>query len=73
MVKAAFEAWCPFEIGDTLNVTRPGTDERERKIITDIVCIHSLKKQTVEFWLELDGERPLAKMNVPEEYRTVWT
>jgi hypothetical protein len=47
---AAFNAYCPFEIGDKIK------DNRGRILtITDIASVHSLKKQTVEFIYEFDN------------------
>jgi hypothetical protein len=47
---AAFNAYCPFEIGDKVK------DNRERTLtITDIATIHYLKKQTVEFIYKFDN------------------
>lgn len=71
MLRAAFVAQCPYEIGDAVEMYNPQTGEAAWKIITDIVCIHSLRKKTVEFWLELDRERPLVKLNMPEQKGTV--
>lgn len=45
MVQAAFVARCPYEIGDTIIVYHHGMGREELKVITDIVCVHSLKKR----------------------------
>lgn len=67
MVQAAFVARCPYEIGDTIIVHHHGTAREELKVITDIVCVHSLKKRTVEFLYELDGRNPLAHLPDPKQ------
>jgi hypothetical protein len=47
---AAFNAYCPFEIGDKVK------DNRGRVLtITDIASVYYLKKQTVEFIYEFDN------------------
>ena len=60
---AEFRAFCPHEIGDALIVR---IIDKTCKIpylstqddfctITNIMCLHSLKDQTVQFMYELDG------------------
>lgn len=49
MVKAKFTASCPFEIGDEIK----GTDKKVHKI-TDIACVHYVRKGVVSFLFELD-------------------
>ncbi len=66
MVQSAFVARCPYEIGDTIIVYHHGTGREELKVITDIVCVHSLKKGTVEFLYELDGRNPLVHLPDPK-------
>jgi len=48
---AAFNARCPFEIGDKVQDRRAGLIHT----ITDIACIHYLKTGRIEFRYELDG------------------
>ncbi len=64
MQTAAFMARCPFEIGDklrvgmvdkTLIVNYPNKDLTAEVVITDILTIHSLKNQCVEFRYEIYG------------------
>jgi hypothetical protein len=62
---AAFNAHCPFEIGDRVIAVETATGEEQGKgivfrrgkerTITDIVCIHYLKAGRVEFRYELDN------------------
>lgn len=66
MVQSAFVARCPYEIGDTIIAYHHGTGREELKVITDIVCVHSLKKGTVEFLYELDGRNPLVHLPDPK-------
>lgn len=69
---AAFNARCPFEIGDEIKTRRratPGEAEafrldpaavvEEVHTITDIVCEHSVKHGTVTFLYELDDSGKL--------------
>lgn len=68
MKLAAFNATCPFEIGDKIKIRReirgelakrfhliPATVVEEAHTITDIVCVHSVKNGTVTFMYELDN------------------
>lgn len=60
MQVAAFNARCPFEIGDTVcvrgqNVGKSELLSQEIKVITDIACIHYVKSGVVEFRYEFDG------------------
>lgn len=49
---AAFNARCPFELGDKIR------DEAGREhTITDIVALHSMKEMKVRFVYELDNSR----------------
>ena len=79
MVQSAFVARCPYEIGDTIKKRRrvslaeaerfkldPAALVEEVNTITDIVCVHSLKKGTVEFLYELDGHGPLVRLTDPK-------
>ena len=53
---AAFNARCPFELGDKIR------DEAGREhTITDIVALHSVKTMTVRFLYELDGNGKLVR------------
>ncbi len=61
MKLAAFQAWCPFEIGDTV----PYQGDKRR--ITDIACIHHVKDNTVEFMYELDGSGELVRLSDRKE------
>ena len=69
MKLAAFNATCPFEIGDKITERReihptglafngPVFTEVTRTI-TDIVCVHSVKNGTVTFLYELDNSGKL--------------
>ena len=50
---AKFEARCPFELGDKI------PDGDKMRTITEIVCLHYVKKQCVEFMYELDNSGKL--------------
>lgn len=78
MKLAAFNATCPFEIGDKIKIRReirgelakhfhliPATVVEEVHTITDIVCVHSVKNGTVTFMYELDGRGPLVRLEAP--------
>ena len=59
---AAFNATCPFEIGDKVYVigsrmalAPPETDPNQQKIITDIACTHYLRNGKIEFSYEFNG------------------
>lgn len=56
----AFNARCPYELGDRFN----GTDGQVHTI-TDIVTLHSVKTMSVRFVYELDGNGKLVGL-VPE-------
>lgn len=61
---AAFNARCPFELGDKIR------DEAGREhTITDIVALHSMKEMQVRFVYELDNSGKLVnlKLNRYEE------
>lgn len=75
----AFNATCPFEIGDEIKRRRrvsPGEAEcfhlnpaavvEEVHTITDIVCMHSAKTGKIEFFYELDGRGPLVRIEIAE-------
>ena len=68
----AFNATCPFEIGDKIKTRKlvredmaarahlsPATVIEEEHTITDIVCVHSVKNGTVTFLYELDNSGKL--------------
>ena len=59
---AAFNARCPFELGDKIR------DEAGREhTITDIVALHSMKEMQVRFVYELDNSGKLVNlMAVPQ-------
>jgi hypothetical protein len=68
MQKAEFIAYCPYELGDTVEVSiieGMGVIGYPRKAgtalmtITDIIAEHSLKKGTVSFIYELDGKKKM--------------
>jgi hypothetical protein len=72
MKLTAFNATCPFEIGDKIKIRReirgelakrfpliPATVVEEVHTITDIVCIHSVKNGAVTFLYELDNSGKL--------------
>lgn len=72
MKLTAFNATCPFEIGDKIKIRReirgelakrfpliPATVVEEVHTITDIVCVHSVKNGTVTFLYELDNSGKL--------------
>lgn len=50
---AKFEERCPFELGDKI------PDGDKMRTITDIVCLHYMKDQRVEFMYELDNSGKL--------------
>ena len=54
---AAFNARCPFELGDRFK----GADG-EKHTITDIVALHSMKTMTVRFVYELDNSGKLVNL-----------
>ena len=68
----AFNATCPFEIGDKIKTRKrepehmaarfhltPAAVVEEVHTITDIVCVHSVKNGTVTFLYELDNSGKL--------------
>lgn len=67
MVKAQFNAFCPFEIGDKIRDTTGGIYE-----ITDIACVHYVRTGKVEFRFELNHSgkyAPIEVQNAPPEVR----
>lgn len=74
MKLAAFNATCPFEIGDKIKSRRrvkPGEAETFRldpaavRTITDVVCQHSTQTGETVFLYELDGRGPLVRLEAP--------
>lgn len=78
MKLAAFNATCPFEIGDKIKSRRrvkPGEAEtfrldpaavvEEVRTITDVVCQHSTQTGETVFLYELDGRGPLVRLEAP--------
>lgn len=72
---AEFRAFCPHEIGDALIVRRTDktckipylSTQDDFCTITNIMCLHSLKDQTVQFMYELDGsEKYVLYMKIGE-------
>lgn len=74
----AFNATCPFEIGDKIKSRRratPGEAEafrldpaavvEEVRTITDIVCQYSAQTGEAVFLYELDGRGPLVRLEAP--------
>ena len=62
MELAAFNAVCPFEIGDKIGMRKKACavggrtlDVIVERTITDIVCMHSVKAGTVLYELDNDG------------------
>lgn len=78
MKLAAFNATCPFEIGDKIKIRReirgelakrfhliPATVVEEVRTITDIVCQYSAQTGEAVFLYELDGREPLVRLEAP--------
>lgn len=68
MQKSAFIARCPYELGDVVEVAiidGMAVTGYPRKIgtalmkITDILAVHSLKRNSVTFLYELDGKKQM--------------
>lgn len=56
MKSAAFISYCPFEIGDKVNMVldkENNTFDKEVYIVDDILAIHSLKTKDVKFKLKV--------------------
>ena len=51
MKMRAFNATCPFEIGDKIRDVATGA----QSTITDIVCVHYIKNGQINFLFELDN------------------
>lgn len=69
MKLAAFNAVCPFEIGDKIGMRKNACavggrtfDVIVERTITDIVCMHSVKVGTVKFLYELDNDGRLVEI-----------
>ena len=76
MKLAAFNAVCPFEIGDKIGMRKNACavsgrtlDVIVERTITDIVCMHSVKAGTVKFLYELDNSGKLVVIAAAEERR----
>lgn len=63
MKLAAFNAVCPFEIEDKIRDAGTG----ETKTITDIACIHYVKKGEVVFSYEFDNSGDYKQIKRVEE------
>ncbi len=68
MQQSAFIAHCPYEIGDKVNITfhegvavigGPVTEKTAEVVITDILAVHSCKRQKVTFMYEINNTRVL--------------
>lgn len=78
----AFNAHCPYEIGDKIKFRRAVTPweasalgihsafVEEVHTITDIVCEHSVKHGTVTFLYELDNSGKLVQLIPSEKKQT---
>jgi len=71
---AAFNAKCPYEIGDRVNVIKTAGSNGNGQIfsvgtatITDIACTHYLKSGKILFTYELDGSGQYAPLISPQE------
>lgn len=72
MTTVKFNACCPYEIGETIVISRqihpPELSFRfpaEEHTITDIVCQHSAKTGKIVFLYELDGRGQLVQIKEP--------
>ena len=63
MKLTAFNASCPFEIGDKIKIV---TDETHILVITDIMCCHYIKSGTIEFRYELDNNNKYVLLHEKE-------
>lgn len=71
MQKSAFIACCSYEVGDKVDITfyngnygigvigGPATVGTVKAVITDILAIHSIKKQQVIFMYEINNDKVL--------------
>ncbi len=58
MKMAAFNAMCPYEIGDKINAVKEINGQMFSAgvaIITDIACVHYIKSGKIVFVYELDN------------------
>ena len=76
MKLAAFNAVCPFEIGDKIGMRKNACavggrtlDVIVERTITDIVCQHSVKTGEILFLYELDNSGKLVVIAAAEERR----
>lgn len=74
MKYAAFNAVCPYEIGDKVAVVIPAEKNEngilytiKDAVITDIACTHYIKAGKVLFTYELDGSGRYAPLLSPQE------
>ena len=78
MKLAAFNATCPFEIGDKIKTRKlvredmaarahlsPATVIEEEHTITDIVCMNYVRSGKTEFLYELDDSGKLVRLEMP--------
>lgn len=68
MQQSAFVARCPYEVGDKVNITfyegvavigSPVTAKTAEVTITDILAVHSFKRQQVTFMYEINNAKIL--------------
>lgn len=68
MQQSAFIAHCPYEVGDKVNITfhegvavigGPVTAKTAEVVITDILAVHSFKRQQVTFMYEINNAKVL--------------
>ena len=59
---SAFNANCPFEIGDRVCLTAQGEAKLPIRTITDIVCAHYVKSGAIEFGYELDNNQQYVRL-----------
>ena len=68
MQAAGFMSYCPYELGDLVEVTLvdgmaitgyPRKASTALMTITDILTVHSVKRGTVTFLYELDGKKQM--------------
>ncbi len=76
MKAEVFHAICPYEIGDKIQVLAPvkGNKDGEAYMIefatiTDIACIHYVRKGKVDFTYELDGSGEYIPLITAKEAR----
>lgn len=76
MTTAAFNARCPYEIGDQIEVLQPAAGLMKKDgalymigkaTITDIACTHYLKSGKILFTYELDGSGEYIPLITAEE------